>query len=109
MAGEIEFRRVLDRQNVAALRRPGGVLGGGRKHDLARHPLIMQKSPEALRSRPIAAEPAQTGTALRDEGGQKIGPPFWSRSSPNRPKSTIPCIAPSRPNHLASRSDSPIG
>jgi hypothetical protein len=92
MAGKIEFRRVLDRQDMASPRRPRRVLGGGRKHDFARHPLIVQKPAKAFGSSPIAAEPTQTRAPLAHEGGQKIGPPFWSRSSPNRPKSTMPCI-----------------
>jgi len=92
MAGEVEFRRILDRQHVAPMRRPRRMRGGGREHDLTRHRAIVQEAPEAFRPGPVAAEPSQTSAALAHESGQKIGPPFWSRSSPNRPKSIIPSI-----------------
>jgi hypothetical protein len=93
MARIIELRGVLDRQNMAPLRRLGRARGRVRHHDFARHSVIVQKTPKALRPRSVSAEAAQTRTSFAHKGGQQIGPPFWSRSSPNRPKSVIPCIA----------------
>ena len=81
----------------AAPRRNGRMIGGGREHDLARYRLVVQKAPIALCRRPVAAEPPQASRALGRERRQKIGPLFLSRSSPNCPKSVMPCIArPSR-------------
>jgi hypothetical protein len=67
--------------------------GGGGEHDLAGYRLVVQKAPIAFRRRPIAAELKQAGRALGRERGQEIGPLFLSRSSPNVPKSLMPCIA----------------
>jgi hypothetical protein len=69
------------------------MIGGGGEHDLARYRLVVQKTSKALRRRPIAAEPTQAGRALGQERAQEIGPLFLSRSSPNLPKSIMPCIA----------------
>jgi hypothetical protein len=69
------------------------MIGGGGEHDLARYRLVVQKTSKALRRRPIAAEPTQAGRALGHERAQEIGPLFLSRSSPNLPKSIMPCIA----------------
>jgi hypothetical protein len=68
------------------------MVGGGREHDLSRYRLVVQKAPIALRRRPVVAEPPQASRALGRERRQKIRPLFLSRSSPNCPKSTMPCI-----------------
>lgn len=104
--GEIELRRVLDRQYVPPLRRDGRMIGGGREHDLARYRPVVQKAPIALRRRPVAAEPPQASRALGRERRQKIGPLFLSRSSPNCPKSVMPCIARPSANHSSGRTES---
>jgi hypothetical protein len=69
------------------------MIGGGGEHDLARYRLVVQKTSIALRRRPIAAELTQAGRALGRERAEEIGPLFLSRSSPNVPKSIMPCIA----------------
>jgi len=69
------------------------MIGGGGEHDLGRYRLVVQKTSKALRRRPIAAESAQAGRALGHERVQETGPLFLSRSSPNVPKSIMPCIA----------------
>jgi hypothetical protein len=69
------------------------MIGGGREHDLARYRLIVQKAAKAFRRRPVVAELAQARRALADQRLKKIGPLFLSRSSPNCPKSIMPCIA----------------
>jgi len=104
--GEIELRRVLDRQYVPPPRRNGRMIGGGREHDLARYRLVVQKAPIALRRRPVAAEPPQASRALGRERRQKICPLFLSRSSPNCPKSVMPCIARPSANHSSGRTES---
>jgi len=76
MPGEIELRRILNRQHMALMRRPRRMVGGGRKHDLARHRRIVQKTPEALRVGSIASKLTQTRRPLTHKSGQKIGPPF---------------------------------
>jgi hypothetical protein len=69
------------------------MVGGGGKHDLARYRFVVQKTSQTLSRRPIAAESTQAGGALGHERGQETGPLFLSRSSPNAPKSIMPCIA----------------
>jgi hypothetical protein len=56
MPGEIDLRRILDRQNMASARRHRRMIRDAREHDLAGYRCVVQKAPIPFRCRSIAAE-----------------------------------------------------
>ena len=92
VAREVQFGRILDRQNVPTRRRACRMLNGGGDHLSRRYRRIVQKAAESYLPGTRAAEAPDTSRPPVSERGKEVGPPFLSRSSPNDPKSCIPRI-----------------
>jgi hypothetical protein len=83
MLREVQFCRVLDRQDVPALGSARGVSGGGRDHFLGRDRTIVQKAAKPHLLASFTAKPADARRPLIDQRCEEISAPFFSRSSPN--------------------------
>jgi hypothetical protein len=85
---EVQFRGVLDRQNMTAVpRRPRLEV---RADLLDRHPVMPPPEPALLGFR--AGQPAQTDRPAHDHAPHQQSPPFFSRSSPKWPIENSACI-----------------
>jgi hypothetical protein len=65
------------------------VSGGGRDHFLGRDRTIVQKAAKPHLLASFTAKPADARRPLIDQRCEEISAPFFSRSSPNDPRSRI--------------------
>ena len=77
---------VLDRNDLTPRHPPARLLAGMLRHRRRRHRPVAQKARELHLPRPRPAKPPDARTRPTHQCGMKMGPPFSSRSSPNRPR-----------------------